>query len=596
MNKMQKIFLLIAVFALPFVSVHAQTKKKKKTPTQKTTFNKKKSTKPSAKTKAKASTSHTTTATRKPVVKRELPKSVSDTPQSKVVTVTSAFKPSLRNAAKINFTAATPIADTSHMALLSYRVPAQNLFFSYQPVPIRPLALFIDTGYTWTNYQYLKLGYGNYSTPYIEAGFSFGDGKKSATAIHAKHTSSTGSLPFQSFGKTGLDVTGVYNTSNGLEWSGKAFYNNSVQYLYGYQPSTLVYTKDQLKQEFNTIGVVAGVQNKVPNEYGITYHPSIAASFFSDARHATEFDFVGKVPINKSFGKMFAFDLSFTADITSYTDTAIKAKNNLFYLNPTLQFKTPNFSLNAGLQPSWDNQVSTILPNITAEAKLKDERFVLQAGWVGYFQKNTYQSLVAFNPFIQHPTGLINTRIDEKFGGFKGSAGKHFTYNAKLSFMQFKGQPLFTNDLVDGKSFLVLYEPDLQALRIHGEVGYTVQEKFSVLASATFNQFTKLSVYDRAYGLSPVELTGTFRWKVLKDLHFKSDIFFWDGARYQSKSLQTQKLDPALDLNAGVEYTVVKRVNLWLQINNLLNSHYQRWSQYDVLGFNVLAGFVYSFR
>ncbi|MBC7587548.1 MAG: hypothetical protein H7178_04235, partial [Chitinophagaceae bacterium] len=86
------------------------------------------------------------------------------------------------------------------------------------------------------------------------------------------------------------------------------------------------------------------------------------------------------------------------------------------------------------------------------------------------------------------------------------------------------------------------------------------------------------------------------RWKVLKDLHFKTDVFFWDGASYLSKSLQSQKLNAAIDLNAGLEYSVLPRLNLWLQFNNLLNSKYQRWNQYEVLGMNVIGGIVYSFK
>jgi hypothetical protein len=66
-------------------------------------------------------------------------------------------------------------------------------------------------------------------------------------------------------------------------------------------------------------------------------------------------------------------------------------------------FKRSTFSLNAGITPSWDNSAFTLLPNFTALIKVKDENFVLQAGWTGYYQKNTFQSLAAFNPWISQP-------------------------------------------------------------------------------------------------------------------------------------------------------------------------------------------------
>ncbi|MBC7650228.1 MAG: hypothetical protein H7101_00605, partial [Deinococcales bacterium] len=157
---------------------------------------------------------------------------------------------------------------------------------------------------------------------------------------------------------------------------------------------------------------------------------------------------------------------------------------------------------------------------------------------------------------------------------------------------------LFVNDSTINKiqEFKVVYEPLLKAIRLHGEIAYTNQEKFSLIASATYTQFTKLNTYDKAYDLLPLEINATFRWKILNDLTLKSDVFFWDGSRYQFKNLQSGKLNPAVDANIGAEFTVQPRLNVWLQMNNVFNNKYQRWNQYEVLGFQVLAGVVYHFK
>ena len=136
----------------------------------------------------------------------------------------------------------------------------------------------------------------------------------------------------------------------------------------------------------------------------------------------------------------------------------------------------------------------------------------------------------------------------------------------------------------------------MKAIRLHGEIGYTVQEKFSLLAGATMTQYSDLQVNEKAWGMLPFEVNGALRWQVLKDLMVKSDVFFWDGAQYRNKALQDQKLKAAFDMNAGVEFTVLPKLNLWVQFNNLFNNRYQRWNQYPVLGFNVLGGIVYSFK
>ncbi|MBC7721555.1 MAG: hypothetical protein H7068_05980, partial [Pedobacter sp.] len=492
MNTLRNILLLIAIIALPFGVVTAQVKKKKK---QVTSAKKKvaSSKLPVTRIKKKVTSSKKpVTRNQQPVTSNQQPlttnyqlsTSKTDTTSPKEVTITSSFKPSLRNAAKINFTAATPILDTNKLPLV-YNIPSSNLFFSYQPVAIKPVALYVDTTVQWDNNAYVKAGFGNFSSPYAEAAIAFGDGKKTMFSLHGKYTSAKGKLPFQEFSKTGIDFLGSINTARNNEITTKFFWDNSVQYRYGFQPATLVFGKDDLRQAFNNVGIEIGLQNKIPNNYGITYHPQIKGNTFFDNRDGNEISLLAKLPINKAFGRLFAFDLSGTMDITSFKKTlvpnAVTVKNNLFYINPSVQFNTPNVKLNLGIQPSWDNQNFSVLPNITAEAKINDEKFVVQAGWVGYFNKNTYQSLAAINPYIQQPNSLQNTRVREQYAGFKGSAGKHLTFNARVSFLNMDNAILFVNDSTINKiqEFKVVYEPLLKAIRLHGEIAYTNQEKFS---------------------------------------------------------------------------------------------------------------------
>ena len=513
----------------------------------------------------------------------------------KTVVITSAYKPVLKPAAKINFSAASPLADSSRPNLL-YNVPSQNLFFSYMPSSLKPLALSIDTTNTWENSNFIKLGFGNYSTPFAQAGFSLGDGKNSVVNINAKQISQKGNLPFQQYSRTNADVNGIFSTQTNTEWRGKLFIENSNQYYYGYRPDTLQYSKDSLRQRFNTIGATVGFRNKEVNSYGISYDPTVSLNFFSDNRKGKETSFAINAPLTKTITADAAFSVGLSADLTSYHNyTGQSIKNNLYYINPAVLLKRSNFTLHLGLTPSWDNKEYHLLPDFTATVKVKDEKFVLLAGWVGYYQKNTFQSLAAFNPWIAQPLELKNTRLKESYFGFKGSGGSHFSYNARLSIVNYTNAALFLNDTADGKTFRTVYEPSMRDIKIHGEIGYTFQEKFSLLAGATINRYTALKQNPKAWGLLPVEVTGSLRWQVLKDLQFKSDVFLWDGPRYLTKTGASERQKGAFDLNAGVEFAVLPKLNLWLQLNNILNNKYERWNQYQVLGFNVLGGIVYSF-
>src|SRR5436189_421239 len=67
-----------------------------------------------------------------------------DTTKKQTIDITSSYKPVLRNAVKVNFSATNLPADTSKI-LGPYTVPPQNLFFTYQPISLKPLALQQDT-------------------------------------------------------------------------------------------------------------------------------------------------------------------------------------------------------------------------------------------------------------------------------------------------------------------------------------------------------------------------------------------------------------------------------------------------------------------
>ncbi len=545
-------------------------------------------------------------------VKKEIPavalkENAADTVTPKMVTITSAFKPVLQSAAKLNFIAATPVIDSSKIPVV-YNIPSQNLFFSYQPVAIKPLALNIDSTVNWQNDQYIKLGAGNFSSFLGEAAFSFGDGKHSITNLRGNFLTATGNMFAQQANKYGIDVLSNFHAGESSEWTTHAYYQSSTQYFYGFQPSTASYLKEDLLQRFNTVGVEAGLQNTTANSLGVSYHPQLSFIRFSDNHELSENDLIIKAPFSKAFNKFYSVNLGMGADISNTSATnvllvpgPVSVKNNLYYVHPAFQLTTPNVKLHIGMQPSWNNGSFAALPELTIEAKLTDMAWLVEAGWTGKFQKNTFRSLAAINPWINSYNGSIgnlsNTKIIEQYVGVKGGNGSHFNYEAKFSFLKLNNQALFVNYVLDGnKSFIPVFEPQMQAVRLHAEAGYTVGESLSFLASTSYTSYTSLQVNQKAWGLLPFEMTGTMKWKLRKDLLIKADAFLWDGSPYIDKSGKAAKSDPVADINLGAEFTIVPRLNIWLQMNNMLNSTYQRWNQYPVLGFNVLGGVVYSFR
>jgi len=526
-----------------------------------------------------------------------------DSTKRKSVDITSDFKPVLKESAKINFNATPPAADTTK-AKMKYDIPNQNLLFAYQPGSLKPLALDIDSGGRFDNSSYIKAGFGSLRTPYLQAGISFGDGKTAGLNIYAKHVASEGKREFQKFSNTDIGLSGFFQSDNNLEWNAGIGMKQEKTYKYGFEPETLSFPTDSLRQNFQTIDGRFGFHNINKTEFGLTYSPEVRIDIFSDNLKNSESNTVINLPLEKTVGKIFAVNLGLTFDLTRLSpenkngNNSTAINNTMYYISPSILFKTPKINAQVGIRPSWDNRTFKMFPNILADISTDDEQFTFQIGWTGYVRKTTYQYLASQNPWLYLPVAFKNTWIEERFAGFKGSVGDHFTYSAKAAFNKLNNQPLFINDTASagaGKSFIVVNEPRINVLNIGGQLGYTIEERFSLLTTWSINQYTGLKENKKAWGLIPAELDVAMRLQVIKDLWLKTDLFGWTGLAYQRYDGSSANLKGALDLNAGLEFRITKNINLWTQFNNITNKTYQRWKQYPVYGFNFVGGVVFSF-
>ena len=521
-----------------------------------------------------------------------------DTAKKGGVDIISSFKPVLREAAKINFNASPPSPDTTK-AKLNYDIPNQNLLFAYQPGSLKPLALDIDSGGKFDNSSYVKVGFGSLRTPFVQAGITFGDGKTAGLNIFAKHVGSDGKRDFQKFTNTDIKLAGFFKSGNNLEWDASIGMKQSKAYKYGYVPQTLLFSIDSLKQNFQTIAGRVAVHNINKTEFGLTYWPEVKIDVFSDNLKNSESNTVLNLPLQKTIGKEFAVNLGITFDLTRLSPNNKTAFNNtMYYISPSVLYKTSKVNAQIGIRPSWDNKTFKMFPNVLADITTQDKRFTFQLGWTGYIRKTTYQYLASQNPWLWLPSSFKNTLVEERFAGFKGSVGDHFSYSAKVGFNKLNNQPLFFNDTITGlggKSFRVLNEREIKVVNFGGELGFAIHEKLSLITGLTFNQYSGLKDNAEAWGMPSLELKTALRLQIIKDLWMKTDLFAWSGAHYRKKDGSSGKLDGATDLNAGLEFKITKNINLWSQFNNIFNKEYQRWNQYPVYGFNFTGGVVFSF-
>lgn len=514
------------------------------------------------------------------------------------IDITSSYKPVLRNAVKLNFSASQLVGDTSRPVLM-YDIPAQNLFYSYQPIPLKPLALEQDTNLYLGLRNFVKAGYGNFSTPYVSAGFSFGDGKKFLANVYADYISSKGKIRYQDYSRLHVKAAGSYFLPKNEVYAGVDVRMNE-NFLYGYDTSMYKYTRKDVRQQFQDLSVRGGIRNTVTGEYGINYNPSLQVSNFINVNKLAETSVLLTVPVEKEFGEVFTFRVEGKADITSYTTKdvfpGIKLNNNVYQVGPSLLFSTPRFSINGGILPTWDNGKFIWLPNVYAEAQIAENIFAFQAGWVGRLTKNTYRNLSEINPYLKTFTAQLNTKEVEYYGGIKATLGKHFNFNAKAGLVTYTNLPFFINDTAtDNKSFVISNETGVRNFRVHGDVSYINQDKFTVTAGLTFNGYTGMKRNAKAWNTIPMEFSSSLRWWALKQVLLKADFYAFGGGHYLDKGNTSRVFAPGSDFSAGIEFKISKMFSAWMDVNNIFNTKYQRWHNYEVYGLNLLGGIRVNF-
>ncbi|RPD46705.1 hypothetical protein [Paracnuella aquatica] len=518
-----------------------------------------------------------------------------DTTRKREVSVTSTFKPELREAAKINFNAAPPTADTTRPRL-QYTIPNQNLSLAFQPGSLKPMALQVDTGGRFDGHNYAKLGFGNLSTPYAQVGLSLGDGKTSGLNLYGSHVSSKGKRPFQKFSNTEVEANAFLQNARNGEWQARIGTVQDRYNRYGFQPDTLKFPEDSLRVKYATIRGRLAYRNLEPTKYGLNYAPEIRIDIFNDGLSNSESNTYLYLPLSKNISNRFTAKLAAETNLTRYKPEGKDAvSNNYFLLAPELRFHNANVQVQAGIKPAWEGGGFKVLPNVTAEFGIASKGFTVQLGWLGYFRSSGFQYLANFNPWIWAPDTVYNTRIEERYVGVKGSVGDHFSYNVRAGSNRLNNQPLFVNDTASGKSFQVLNESKMTNVYIAGEMGYTWGERVSFNTMLRLNNFSGLRDNDKAWGLLPMEFTSRLRVQILKDLYATADMFAFEGARYLTKGGDGRRQKGAVDLNAGMEFGIAKNIKLWAQFNNIFGKEYQRWNQYPVYGFNFLGGVVFSF-
>lgn len=416
-----------------------------------------------------------------------------------------------------------------------------------------------------------------------------------------------------------------------LDWGAAIGLQHQLYNWYGIEPGvfseTVINTIDERQNYY--MGEVSG-------------HINVEDAYFkrADLKYKRFFDAVSSGENRAIFNTGFEFPMNeetFNAKVkldyvggtfenasvsSADNDNGISYGNLQVGINPSLTMLRDDLSLNLGVNLVYgmdlENSESNfyIYPAVTASYRLLDETVIAYGGVTGELKQNSYYDFVEGNPFVS-PT-LTIAPTDSQYNayvGFKGQLLPNLSYNVKGSYTAENNTPLYTlnprNDFRSddkgyyyGNSFGLFYD-DIKTLGIFGELNVDVNRNFTAGANVEVYDYNT-ETGNPAWNLPNLQASLFMDYQIGEKWYAGVNLFYV-GEREDFSSTVVQNAQPSefpatlitldgyFDANAHVGYRYTDQWSFFIKGANLSNNDYQRWSNFQVQGIQILGGATYKF-
>lgn len=556
-----------------------------------------------------------------------------DTIKTEVINVVTSYTPTISDAFKIKKNPKIVLGKNSQKKQLKYQIFSAPVASTF--IPKSGVAKGISMGVKERLYKnYFAAGYGNNATPFVETFLHHATRFKNDFGVYARYLSSENSIDNALLNSNFSNLSfGAYyqQEERYFTWKIGTNYQEDTYNWYGlptaitFIPATLsAIESEQSYSNFDLEGDIV---------FEDFYINSVKAkvSSFSDALSSKELRFTLQPQFKislKNIGRKFN-DLILDSSIDyingefaqSYSSPN-KFEFSFFTvgLMPKYNFEYNDFIFRLGTKlyftSDLENKLSQVFiyPDVNIAYPLVANYVNVFLGAGGDLKSNTFKDFSQENPYIS-PTQFI-TQTNKKYefyAGINGKLSQNVNYNLRASYSDEDDKAMFlrnnsksngvnTTGLLGyeyGNSFSVVYD-DVKTLRFFGEFSVDVNRNLVVGANGEFNSYT-LTNQAEAWNL-PTMTSEVFanykrnKWYAGANVFIVSERFDVNySGIYPSSISGTQSLKSYVDVNLNGGYHFNDKFTAFVRLNNLTNADYQRFSNFQVQGFQVLGGISYKF-
>ena len=387
-----------------------------------------------------------------------------------------------------------------------------------------------------------------------------------------------------------------YYTDLGLKLSGFAGFHRDMYHYYN--PPTEIDSLTTSKVAYTDFHVGASIQNHKENDFGIDYLLKIEGNFLNSnfAQKNNTFNITGRV--GKNFGEAVVLSVGLASYNDIYKDVQ-DIKQNYFEFNPELTYSTGRFKVSGGVLVLSSGSDASIKPDAEIEVGIIPNTIHAFVGADGGYKINTLRNFIAENPFMAHTMDSLHiTNINHYYAGVKGNISG-ISYQLQGGYRAMNDLALFQiRPPVDTlEDYFILYEPIFDdATNIYGELSISMPllNNLNVYSLIRYDHYEMEELAEAYYIPSTkVQLGGKYSMMEGR-VNLGLDFNFLTAVKYPENEFQ--KPNAVFDINLSGEYLFTENFGAFLQLNNLADSRYIRWQDYEGLGLNVLAGISVRFK
>lgn len=516
--------------------------------------------------------------------------------------VSKQFKPTIADAYKIND---NPVyADTTpRIAPQTFSIYPKPINTVFELAPIKP-AKMLGEPLTHLYNSLVKLGFGNYTTPYGELFYNSLRSKKSSYGVHLKHLSSKSTL--SNYGYSGY-------SDNEFNLYGKKFfkkytlfadldYSRNVVHYYGYDTKANTIKDDDIRQRFSFISPTLRLKSYYTDSTHLNHDFQLKYYNLLDFYKVNE-NSVSAHSITKGYYDKQLITVGANLDFYNTRNSVDTMNNTIVNVQPSVAFSGTKWRVNVGVSATGDfskNSKFYFYPTVDFNFNVFQNIIIPYAGIGGGLLRNSYKVLSDMNPFISPTAQLLNTnRKIEVYGGLRGTVESNTSYNLKANWSTIENMPFFETDRSDllQNKFSVVYDK-VTLLNLSGELGYQKSEKLILFAKGDYYHYTTTNE-KHAWYKPEVKITLSSHYSLRNKIIVKGDVFFIGkqlAKTYTSSDvLVAKELKGIVDINLGLEYKYSKLFNLFVNFNNIGAFRYYRWNNYPTQRFLFMGGLVVNF-